>query len=552
MSTNKKELSIDEIFNNKKGICADYSKLQRELTKRSGVKAKNIPVLCFKNASKGSSWNAFHPINEPDFDHETNIIKINNEYFISEPTWGSGSCDSSNEFHFNYSKSCFLIPYYKSLVTHFPQSIADESLNISFSYDMFKILNKPNYTKELSFESNPFQVIKVDSDGIYDFQFSLIQPVDSLFAHLYLYQDDSWHIQDDMYITLDCLAKNLPNHYYSLISSDLKCRYKMTVYFQEAGKYKVETYLNTFLNFKVFFDVENVTEKSIGISGKNIIKNGFIPIVPLSGLTKVTNGMARIRFAVKNENSLLLIKLYQIKQDTYEREMEIESKKYIDMFSLELPFKYSDGDNELVEDWIRIIFPKDGRYEVEIYFKNDEESYTYGVKYFFDVTSSIELPSSPLFDLPKNRKFASFQPKTNTNIRINPPTQSVVLDDYDFYLNLYGEKDFRINIIPYEGELFWPSLISKNKSCEENITEFEYSITFPSNGIFQLKIFNDCGMVGSQNYYVLEEELQEESKEEKRLMEELKRKLEGKYDYNIDIPIYIRKNVENLLKSVVS
>lgn len=81
MSTNKKELSIDEIFNNKKGICADYSKLQRELTKRSGVKTKSIPVLGFINASKGSSWNAFHPINEPDFDHEANIIKINNEYF---------------------------------------------------------------------------------------------------------------------------------------------------------------------------------------------------------------------------------------------------------------------------------------------------------------------------------------------------------------------------------------------------------------------------------------------------------------------------------------
>lgn len=443
-------------------------------------------------------------------------------------------------------KSYFLIPYYKSLVTHFPQGVADESLNISFSYDMFKILNKPNYSKELSFESNPFQVIKVDNDGIYEFQFSFIQPVDSLFAHLYLFQDD-------MCITLDCLAKNLPSHYYSLLSSDLRCRYKMTVYFQEAGKYKVETYLNTIQIFKVFFDVENVTEKSIGISGKNIVKNGFIPIVPLSGLTKVTNGMARIRFAVKFENSPLLIKLYQIKQDTYEREMEIESKKNVDMLSLELPFKYSDGDNELVEDWIRIIFPKDGRYEVEIYFKNDEESYTYGVKYFFDVTSSIEPPSSPLFDLPKNRKFASFQPKTKTNIRINPPTQSVVLDDFDFYFNLYGEKDFTINIIPYEGELFWPSLISKNESCEENITDFEYSITFPSNGIFQLIIFNDCGMVGSQNYYVLEEEdLQEESKEEKKLMEELKSKLEGKFDYNKDIPIYIRKNVENLLKSVAS
>lgn len=83
-------LTIQTIFDTKLGVCAEYSKYFRELAKLCGIPSKKILILQFINASKGAGWDSYNPPNEPIYKHEANFIKIQNQFYISEPTWASG------------------------------------------------------------------------------------------------------------------------------------------------------------------------------------------------------------------------------------------------------------------------------------------------------------------------------------------------------------------------------------------------------------------------------------------------------------------------------
>ncbi|KAK8899243.1 hypothetical protein M9Y10_001554 [Tritrichomonas musculus] len=551
ISDDRKALSIEKIFNDKKGICADYSKFLRELAKRSGVTSKRMRILPFTNSSKAAGWSSYNPPSQPDFHHEAVYIDIGGEKFVSEPTWGSGSTDENNVFKFNYKKTNFLIPYFTSLLSHYPEKILDESLNHPFTWEQFIALNEPNVGKELSYESNPFQFISVD-DGFYEMQFSFLQPCESIWAQIYILEGNTWMLEDNKFVTFVCLRKDLPNHI-SSFSSELRCRYKMTACFPEIGTYHVKVNVGTDQLFHVYFKVNGKYEKLNGIAGTNKEKYGFMPIVPLEGLSKVTKGYARIRFAIKYNRSSLLIKLFKVKNGKFER----ESNEYFDdhshYFTVNLPFEEKDKSNDLneylVEDWVLVEFPENGRWEVSIYFANDEGSYTYGVSYFFDVTGLATHINLSIFDLPKSRTFAPMKKETLDDIRVEPSTQSVILDDYDFYFHVFSEKEVKAYFtLDEDNSTVWPSILSEKSTEKKNIKDREFSVTFPKSGTYKLEIWVDNVHFASQNYYVIEYEQQDESPEEKELMQNFRNTLEGKTDYNKDIPISIRKNVEQMLK----
>lgn len=560
IKTNRPTLSIDNIFTKRLGVCADYAKFMRELAKKVGITAKCMRILPFINASKAAGWNAFYPQENPDFDHEAVYIDIGGEKFISEPTWGAGNSDDNHQFSFSYVKSNFLIPYYTGVLSHYPQNILDNSLNYPFTWKQFISLNQPNISKELSLESNPFQKINVE-DGFYELQFSFVQPVETLSSNIFLLEGNTWFSQGDKYVSFDCLAKDLPSRSYTL-SSELRCRYNMSVCFPKVGTYHVEVFLNTKQLFHVYFMVKNTKERLLGIPGAKKEKIGFIPIVPLNGLTSVTKGFARIRFAIEQIRSPLLIELFKIKKGTFDREGNKKYDKCHRKFTTYLPFKYKakKSDNKsngnlnscLVEDWILVEFPENGRWEVEIYFANDEGTYTYGVTYYFDVTGSGYHNLYPIFDLPKNRKFIPFQTKKPNEVWLEPSTQSVILNDYDHYFHVFSEKEVKVYFTCNEDDsVIWPSLMGEKDTDKKNIKDREYSVTFVKNGTYSLEIFGDQHL-GTQEYYVTDFELEPESKAESNLMKDLKNRLEGKADYCKDIPTSVRKNVEKMLKDTKS
>lgn len=552
-SSNRQALSIEYIFNKRLGVCADYSKFFRELAKRAGITSKCMRIMPFLNAAKAISWDAYNPPQKPNYDHEAVYLDIGGEKFISEPTWAAGNLNDDHSFSFKYKKSNFLIPYYSAILSHFPEQIIDEKSHYPFSWEQYSLLNQPCVGKELSLESNPFQVINVEN-GLHEMQFSFVQPVNSISSQIFLLENNTWFSQDTKYISFNCLAKDLPSHHYTL-SSEKRCRYKMTICFPKVGSYHIKVFVNTEQLFHVYFNVKSTKERLLGIPGTGKEEKGFTPIVPLDGLTKVTKGYARIRFACKYKRSPLLVCLYKIKKGTFEHESENTVDNCDRCFTVNLPFKYNaknkskDLNESLVEDWVLIEFPENRRWEVQIYFANDEGTYTYGVTYFFDVTGAPNPIEYPIFDLPKNRTFLPFKTKAPEKVWVEPSTDPVILDDLDIYFHVFSEKEVKV-YFTYDKDksTVWPSLMNGKDTGKDNIKDFEYSVTFPKYTAYSLNIWDGDNFLGSQNYYLLESELSEESSEEKKLMKDLKNTLEGKIDYCKDIPSSVRKNVEKMVK----
>ena len=172
---NRDSLSIDQIFETNKGVCAEYSDFFIALSKKVGITSKIMTILKFGNTSKGYGYEPLNPPKEPRRDHACVFIEIDGESFLSEPTWGAGPCDDNGVFKFSYTKCYFLIPYYFGCLSHYPDYGKFTSYRYPFPFEQFTSLNKTSFSREVSLESNPYLVIDVDN-GKYDMQFSFIQP----------------------------------------------------------------------------------------------------------------------------------------------------------------------------------------------------------------------------------------------------------------------------------------------------------------------------------------------------------------------------------------
>ncbi|KAK8898389.1 hypothetical protein M9Y10_000674 [Tritrichomonas musculus] len=534
-------LTIEDIFTQKKGISVDYSNFLIELAKSSGIISDNIQIYPFTNASKGINWNSYQPPPTPEIDHDDVYIDIGGQKFISEPSLGSGYLDDDHQFNFQYKKSNFLIPYLNALLLHYPENAIEE-----FTYDQFVSLNEPNFEKELSFESNPFQKITVEN-GYYEMQFSFLQPVDSIRSEISMLVNDDWSIKDDELVSLTCLAKDLPNRRFSL-SSELRCRYKMAVSFPEIGNYEVKVTLNDRKLFNVYFNVTGIKEKmTFGIPDSLIEKSGFHPIVPSDELSTVTNGYARIRFVINLNSSAVIAKLFKIKEETFERD-EKTVENCCRFFSVNLPFELEEYEHlkgYLVENWILVEFPEDGRWEVKIFFDADQ---TYGITYYFDVTGTCVHNIYPIFDLPKNRTFSHF-PVNWPLVSLEPSTQSVIVNQSAASFHVFSEEELKLSF-KHENDdsTIEPTLVGVKETSDNTSKDREYSVTFPEDGVYRLEIWEEDQFVGTQNYFVGEIEQIGETQEEKDLMENVKTVLTEKLDYCRDIPQSIREDVERLLK----
>ncbi|KAK8865114.1 hypothetical protein M9Y10_010647 [Tritrichomonas musculus] len=549
-----KPLSIDSVFQTNKGKCGDYSRFLIQLAKKVGIRSKCIQIEYFNNFAKGRKWDPLNPPKEPRRGHGCVYINIEGEEFLSEPTWGAGTVDDEGKFTFSFKKSYFLIPFYSGLLTHFPvNNYFTQLQHFPFSYENFINLNQSNIYRELSLESNPFQFNRV-KNGFYEMQFSFIQANKNISCKFLHKQENEWIKKDTKFVSFECLESDLPSHFYSFFPEQKRCRYRMKVFFPEKGSWIVKVYSINKL-FTVYFEVENSIEMIQTILGKDKEEAGFIPIKPTEGLTVITKGYARIRFAVKQKRSLLLIKMFKIKKGTFERESNEFIKNCCCVFTLNFPFeqKEVDENEKLVEDWIFIEFPENGRWEVYIYFKNESGKYNHGVTYFFDVFGAGFHVESPIFDLPKNRKFVPFYSNLSEKIRVEPSSSVVLLNDFDFFFHLFSENKVKIYFILH-GEMkpnhIKPTLISEKQTSENKIVDREYSITFSKNSHYDL-IFKEKNCFCIQQFFVGDFNLPDESDEEKKLMEKIQKQINRKIDYNDDIPFDIQKEVDLMIQNEI-
>lgn len=204
----------------------------------------------------------------------------------------------------------------------------------------------------------------------------------------------------------------------------------------------------------------------------------------------------------------------------------------------------------MVEDWLWIDFTKNGRWEVNIYFKNDGKDFSYGVKYYFDVSGTKSSLENPIYSLHKKRTFAPFLPQYQSFFQVEPSFSTIILnDEYDFYFKVFSNKKPSINFIyksdPNEKTIF-PDLIYEKDTHRRNIKERKYSISVRKSGYYELKYF-DGDYIGYQKYFIINRNLSKESSHEKNLMINLQKQICGTIDYNKDIAGTIKSHVKKML-----
>ena len=109
-----------------------------------------------------------------------------------------------------------------------------------------------------------------------------------------------------------------------------------------------------------------------------------------------------------------------LKKGTLDEENKFEDGDWYDYFTTDLLFNYENKEDDLndhlVEDWVIVHFPRDGRWKVKIYFNDGDSKFLHGVDYYFDVTG-IEND---------NKKFSFLNLPINRTI-ISPSTKIAIL-----------------------------------------------------------------------------------------------------------------------------
>lgn len=545
--------TTNNVFKTNKGICGDYTRFFIKIAKKTGVDTDKIRLEFFINVCKGSNWKSYNPPTDKKT-IETNLhacvyLEIDDCKYMSEPTWGAGRT-KKKVFSYEYRKTYFLVPYYTGLLQHFPYESQYFKQTYLFTLEKFSTLNRVSLEREVSLESNPFQIIKTKK-GMLELQFSFVQVSELLAATFQVLDNDIWVNEVPLFSAFTCLEKDIPSRYFTYYPDKKRTRYKFNAYLAKKGTWKIIVFSDRFLfDAYVVLDDFNGSLPVIPTSNDKE-ENGFFPITPVKGLTTVKEGYTQIRFAINNKRSpKLKIDLYEVKPGTFERASMIK-QKIESTFDTEL----FDGTSLFVEKWIFIEFPSNGRWEVCIYSiemddqKPEYDKYTICMSYYFDVTNAGSQKVSPLYGLSKSRKFTSFK---DEKISISPSSSSVVLNNFDFNFHVFSEDEVVDYIVDVGDSKNWmkkqlqPQIVSVKDTEEGKIKDREYSIKFPSYGHYKLKL-KGKDLSYSQQYFVVDSELQEESTEETDLMKNLEEQIEGEFDYMADIPSSIKDEVDKMI-----
>jgi hypothetical protein len=101
----KKEEKARQCFKKGKGICEDYSRVYRMMCKSAGIECLKITGVCGHNAAP----------------HAWNSIKLDNQWYLVDVTWGAGYLDDNERFHYRFGTGFFCTNPQLLILDHFPK-----------------------------------------------------------------------------------------------------------------------------------------------------------------------------------------------------------------------------------------------------------------------------------------------------------------------------------------------------------------------------------------------------------------------------------------------
>jgi hypothetical protein len=98
---------VDDVMNSRKGVCIHYSELFHDLAKKVGITSWVIPGYTMQDDIID------------DISHAWCAARINSEWYLFDPTWGSGYVENGR-FYPEPDEDYFMVPPLRMIRTHMP------------------------------------------------------------------------------------------------------------------------------------------------------------------------------------------------------------------------------------------------------------------------------------------------------------------------------------------------------------------------------------------------------------------------------------------------
>ena len=223
MKDNKNKDSTPEgIYKYGKTICFGYSKLFAYIAKSIGIETEYI-----KGYAKGSEYNPGEQIEKTN--HEWNAVKINDNYFLIDPTWGAGLLEEN--IHIKELDDFYFLPNPKHLIyTHFPEEPKWQLLKNPITKEEFInqiYINSKFFTfhfTDINFKKSHFEVNNIENIKIF-YDIKNTNDIINLTIEVYFLKDNEYISEENCYY----ITKN-------------EKYYEVKLIFNKMGSYKVCLY----------------------------------------------------------------------------------------------------------------------------------------------------------------------------------------------------------------------------------------------------------------------------------------------------------------------
>jgi len=187
------------IYKYGKTVCFGYSKLFADIAKSIGIETEYI-----KGYAKGSEYNPGEQMENTN--HEWNAVKINDNYFLIDPTWGAGLLEEN--IHIKELDDFYFLPNPKHLIfTHFPEDPKWQLLKNPITKEEF--INQININSkfftfhftDINFKKSNFEVNNIESIKIF-YDIKNTNDIIDLSIDVYFLKDNEYISEENcFYIT---------------------------------------------------------------------------------------------------------------------------------------------------------------------------------------------------------------------------------------------------------------------------------------------------------------------------------------------------------------
>ncbi len=161
---------VKEVLRLKKGVCSGYANLLEQFCKEFNIEC-TIVIGFVKGVGVSKVY-----ANSLNSNHAWNAVKIENEWKLIDPTWGSGSSsdDNCSKFIKEFKEQYFYCKPEELIKTHFPDSSRWQLLNPAYTAVQFadSIKKRNEIPKDSIIKKNVGEIIK--------FTFSKLPFVDNI------------------------------------------------------------------------------------------------------------------------------------------------------------------------------------------------------------------------------------------------------------------------------------------------------------------------------------------------------------------------------------